>query len=51
MNCPICDEPTKVIDSRSCDDGRVKRRRQCTICGRRFNTVETLIGEIKRRKK
>jgi transcriptional repressor NrdR len=29
-----------VTDSRSTDDG-IRRRRECTICGERFSTVET----------
>jgi len=42
MFCPFCRaEDTKVIDSRLTDDGaRVRRRRECTRCGERFNTYE-----------
>ena len=40
MRCPWCgEEDTKVIDSRSVE-GKKKRRRCCTKCGRRFNTLE-----------
>ena len=40
MRCPWCgEEDTKVIDSRSVE-GKKKRRRCCTKCGRRFNTFE-----------
>ena len=40
MRCPWCgEEDTKVIDSRSVA-GKKKRRRCCTKCGRRFNTLE-----------
>ncbi|HAG12529.1 MAG TPA: transcriptional regulator NrdR [Ruminococcus sp.] len=40
MRCPWCgEEDTKVIDSRSVD-GKKKRRRCCVKCGRRFNTFE-----------
>ncbi len=40
MRCPWCgEEDTKVIDSRSVE-GKKKRRRCCTQCGRRFNTYE-----------
>ena len=40
MRCPWCgEEDTKVIDSRSVE-GKKKRRRCCTRCGRRFNTFE-----------
>jgi transcriptional repressor NrdR len=33
---------SRVVDSRSSDDGTaIRRRRQCPQCGRRFSTVET----------
>ncbi len=36
-------EDSKVIDSRSTDDGRsIRRRRECVDCGRRFTTFETI---------
>ena len=36
-------EDSKVIDSRSTDDGNsIRRRRECTNCGRRFTTFETV---------
>ncbi|WP_308491175.1 transcriptional regulator NrdR [Microbacterium terrisoli] len=43
MHCPFCRHPdSRVIDSRTSDDGLViRRRRQCPECGRRFSTVET----------
>ncbi|MEU8953405.1 transcriptional regulator NrdR [Streptomyces sp. NPDC048518] len=43
MCCPFCRLPdSRVIDSRSTDDGTsIRRRRQCTHCQRRFTTVET----------
>lgn len=46
MRCPFCKEDRdKVVDSRSSDSGRViRRRRQCTVCRRRFTTYEK-IGE------
>jgi transcriptional repressor NrdR len=41
MKCPFCaNEDTKVIDSRS-SDNRKKRRRECPACGKRFTTFET----------
>lgn len=41
MNCPKCKHPdTKVVDSRSTSFS-VKRRRVCTQCMFRFNTIET----------
>ena len=44
MKCLYCDcTDSKVIDSRSADDNRtIRRRRECTGCGRRFTTYETI---------
>ena len=40
MRCPWCGyEDTKVIDSRSVE-GKKRRRRNCTQCGKRFTTYE-----------
>jgi transcriptional repressor NrdR len=43
MHCPFCRHPdSRVIDSRTADDGAaIRRRRSCPECGRRFTTVET----------
>ena len=43
MNCPFCRHgDSRVVDSRSTDDGTaIRRRRLCPECGRRFSTVET----------
>lgn len=43
MNCPFCRHAdSRVVDSRSADDGAaIRRRRQCPECGRRFSTLET----------
>lgn len=42
MKCPYCGEiESKVIDSRPADDGeRIRRRRECLTCGKRFTTYE-----------
>lgn len=42
MQCPFCRQPdTRVLDSRSAEDGAmIRRRRQCLTCERRFTTVE-----------
>lgn len=42
MNCPFCGvQDTKVIDSRYLSDTkRIKRRRRCEACEKRFNTFE-----------
>lgn len=44
MKCLYCGcEDSKVIDSRSADEGRtIRRRRECIKCGRRFTTYETI---------
>ena len=44
MKCPFCDAPdSRVVDSRpSDDDSRIRRRRECPSCGRRFTTYERL---------
>ncbi|WP_237223727.1 transcriptional regulator NrdR [Rothia nasisuis] len=51
MNCPFCRNSTsKVVDSRTTDDNSaIRRRRQCSNCGKRFTTVETTaVSVIKR---
>ncbi len=42
MKCPFCHElDNRVIDSRlSKDSGMVRRRRECSVCNRRFTTYE-----------
>ncbi len=44
MKCIYCGcEDSKVIDSRSADEGRtIRRRRECVKCGKRFTTYETI---------
>ena len=44
MRCMFCGcEDSKVIDSRSADEGRtIRRRRECVKCGKRFTTYETI---------
>lgn len=43
MHCPFCRHgDSRVVDSRTADDGTsIRRRRECPNCGRRFTTVET----------
>lgn len=43
MHCPFCrHSDSRVIDSRTSDDGSsIRRRRQCPECSKRFTTVET----------
>jgi transcriptional repressor NrdR len=44
MKCPYCSfEESKVVDSRSADDGeKIRRRRECLQCGKRFTTYEII---------
>ena len=44
MKCLYCGcEDSKVIDSRSADEGRtIRRRRECVNCGKRLTTYETI---------
>ena len=36
-----------VVDSRGCEGGGIRRRRECGKCGDRFTTYETLEKNIK----
>jgi transcriptional repressor NrdR len=49
--CPYCKHPdSRVIDSRTADDGAaIRRRRSCPACGRRFTTQETVILMVAKR--
>ncbi|MEW6064409.1 NrdR family transcriptional regulator [Desulforamulus profundi] len=42
MRCPFCSFPeSRVLDSRPADEGNsIRRRRECSECGRRFTTYE-----------
>lgn len=44
MKCPFCGyEESKVIDSRPTDEGeRIRRRRECINCAKRFTTYEVI---------
>ena len=51
MYCPFCrHEDSRVIDSRTADDGAaIRRRRSCPACGRRFTTQESVILMVGKR--
>ena len=51
MFCPFCRHPdSRVIDSRTADDGAaIRRRRSCPECGRRFTTQESVILMVGKR--
>ena len=44
MKCPSCSyDESKVIDARPTDEGeRIRRRRECLGCGKRFTTYEII---------
>lgn len=45
MNCPVCGADTRVLDSRTAEDGEsIRRRRECTQpgCAARFTTYERI---------
>ena len=46
MRCPFCRaDDTRVIDSRELSGGdSIRRRRECSACGRRFTTYERVEG-------
>lgn len=51
MRCPYCREAeSRVLDSRTADDGAaIRRRRECQSCGRRFTTAETAVLSVSKR--
>jgi transcriptional repressor NrdR len=51
MHCPYCRAAdTRVVDSRTADDGgAIRRRRQCTECDRRFTTLEQVTLAVVKR--
>lgn len=44
MRCPYCyEDDSRVVDSRTNEDGSItRRRRECTACKRRFTTYERM---------
>jgi transcriptional repressor NrdR len=51
MHCPFCRHlDSRVVDSRTTDDGTaIRRRRQCPECERRFTTVEQVTLAVVKR--
>lgn len=51
VHCPYCHHTdSRVIDSRTADDGAaIRRRRQCPECGKRFTTVESAALQVVKR--
>ena len=43
MKCIYCNcTESRVVDSRPTEDGAIRRRRMCDVCGRRFTTYEKI---------
>ena len=43
MKCPVCQGDSKVLDTRSNEEGTsIRRRRECMLCGKRFTTYEKI---------
>lgn len=51
MRCPFCrGTSSRVLDSRTADDGAaIRRRRYCPECDRRFTTTETAVLNVVKR--
>ncbi|MGA8219426.1 MAG: ATP cone domain-containing protein [Solirubrobacterales bacterium] len=46
MNCPRCDSPTTILETRKAEGGAaLRRRRECSSCGHRFTTYERAVPE------
>jgi transcriptional repressor NrdR len=46
VNCPHCDSPTAILETRKAEAGAaLRRRRECTKCGHRFTTYERAVPE------
>jgi transcriptional repressor NrdR len=48
MKCPFCGKTdSQVLESRTVEEGEaIRRRRECTKCGRRFTTTEKVKGSV-----
>jgi transcriptional repressor NrdR len=52
MDCPLCEAPSKVLESRRAEAGAAtRRRRHCTSCGHRFTTYERREDSLRIRKR
>lgn len=49
--CPSCGADTTVINTRENQNGTIRRRRECLICGQRFTTREVFAGVDKRKRR
>ncbi len=47
MRCPYCNAlDSRVVDTFRDKTGRVRRRRECRVCKRRFSTIEQWIQQL-----
>ena len=47
MNCPRCEFPTSILETRKSEGGAaLRRRRECSSCGHRFTTYERAVPEV-----
>jgi transcriptional repressor NrdR len=46
VNCPRCESPTSILETRRAEANAVRRRRQCSGCGHRFTTYERAVPEV-----
>jgi transcriptional repressor NrdR len=48
MDCPYCEAKNKsrVVDTTRDGKGGIRRRRECTNCGRRFSTYERVLVDM-----
>lgn len=46
MKCPYCNtiNQSRVLDTTPDNQGNIRRRRECQVCGSRFSTLERLIS-------
>ena len=43
MQCPVCHNDSKVLDTRWIEEeSSIRRRRECTVCSKRFTTYEKI---------
>jgi transcriptional regulator NrdR family protein len=47
MKCVLCNKTTSVIDTGS-KLQETMRRRECSLCNVRFNTIEKVFGKVSR---
>lgn len=46
MECPVCQQPARTLETRAAEDGAaLRRRRECSACGHRFTTFERRVPE------